>query len=254
MSRRTRLPAPCRPRRQPPARGGAGLLRHPGATVAAGHLRRRAHRADHDSHLRRLPRTRWAPGPRARAGSVRGLARGCYPIAAPAARALGSRDSSTLPKGDLLRLRLLAAPISCLALAVGLAACGGGGDEGGDGQSSQAPGNSLTIYSSLPLQGTSRGQSEAVIAGEKAGAGQARARQQDRQLHDQVRVARRLHRPEPGHRRRGPDGAERAPGGVGQVDDLLPRRVQLRRQRRSRSRSSTRPGSRRSARPTPTSA
>jgi branched-chain amino acid transport system substrate-binding protein len=66
-----------------------------------------------------------------------------------------------------LRLRLLAAPISCLALAVGLAACGGG-DEGGDGQSSQAPGNSLTIYSSLPLQGTSRGQSEAVIAGERA--------------------------------------------------------------------------------------
>jgi branched-chain amino acid transport system substrate-binding protein len=66
-----------------------------------------------------------------------------------------------------LRLRLLAAPISCLALAVGLAACGGG-DEGEGGQSSVAPGNSLTIYSSLPLQGTSRGQSEAVIAGERA--------------------------------------------------------------------------------------
>jgi branched-chain amino acid transport system substrate-binding protein len=68
-----------------------------------------------------------------------------------------------------LKLRLLAAPISCLAIAVGLAACGGGGEgEGEDAQSSQAPGNNLTIYSSLPLQGTSRGQSEAVIAGERA--------------------------------------------------------------------------------------
>ena len=81
-----------------------------------------------------------------------------------------------------MRLRLLAAPISCLALAVGLAACGGGGDEGGDGQNSQAPGTNLTIYSSLPLQGTSRGQSEAVIAGEKLGAGRAGARRQARQL------------------------------------------------------------------------
>ena len=48
-----------------------------------------------------------------------------------------------------------------------MAACGGGGgDEGGAG--TKVAGNTLTIYSSLPLQGTSRGQSLAVIAGERA--------------------------------------------------------------------------------------
>ena len=49
---------------------------------------------------------------------------------------------------------------------MGAAACGdddGGGGGGGD----KVAGTSLTIYSSLPLQGTSRGQSEAVIAGER---------------------------------------------------------------------------------------
>jgi branched-chain amino acid transport system substrate-binding protein len=40
----------------------------------------------------------------------------------------------------------------------------GGGDSGGGGGIS---GDTLTIYSSLPLQGTSKGQSEAVINGEK---------------------------------------------------------------------------------------
>ena len=53
------------------------------------------------------------------------------------------------------------------ALAVGVAACGDDekSDTGGGTASSGA--TSLTIYSSLPLQGTSRGQSEAVINGEK---------------------------------------------------------------------------------------
>jgi branched-chain amino acid transport system substrate-binding protein len=60
--------------------------------------------------------------------------------------------------------------LSCLVgvLALGLAACGddddsGGSSSGGGGIS----GNELTVYSSLPLQGTSKGQSEAVIQGEK---------------------------------------------------------------------------------------
>ena len=70
-----------------------------------------------------------------------------------------------------MRVRWLAV-LSCLfaAFALALAACGdddeesvGGGDEGGGGIS----GDTLTIYSSLPLQGTSKGQSEAVINGEK---------------------------------------------------------------------------------------
>jgi branched-chain amino acid transport system substrate-binding protein len=49
-------------------------------------------------------------------------------------------------------------------LAFGVAACGSDNTSGGG---STASGTTLTIYSSLPLQGTSRGQSEAVINGEK---------------------------------------------------------------------------------------
>jgi len=57
------------------------------------------------------------------------------------------------------------------ALAFGVAACGGSdnNDNGGGGGSSSAStgGTSLTIYSSLPLQGDSRPQSESVVNGEK---------------------------------------------------------------------------------------
>jgi branched-chain amino acid transport system substrate-binding protein len=49
-------------------------------------------------------------------------------------------------------------------LAIGIAACGNDNKSSGG---STAQGTTLTIYSSLPLQGTSRGQSEAVINGEK---------------------------------------------------------------------------------------
>jgi branched-chain amino acid transport system substrate-binding protein len=49
-------------------------------------------------------------------------------------------------------------------LAIGIAACG---DDNKSSGGSTAQGTTLTIYSSLPLQGTSRGQSEAVINGEK---------------------------------------------------------------------------------------
>ena len=50
-------------------------------------------------------------------------------------------------------------------LAFGVAACGSDNKSSGGG--STASGTTLTIYSSLPLQGTSRGQSQAVINGEK---------------------------------------------------------------------------------------
>jgi len=50
-------------------------------------------------------------------------------------------------------------------LAIGVAACGD--DKKSSSGGSTAEGTTLTIYSSLPLQGTSRGQSEAVINGEK---------------------------------------------------------------------------------------
>ncbi len=65
-------------------------------------------------------------------------------------------------------LALLSSLLGVFALTV--AACGSSNDNsssssggGGEGIS----GNTLTIYSSLPLQGTSKGQSEAVISGEK---------------------------------------------------------------------------------------
>jgi branched-chain amino acid transport system substrate-binding protein len=68
-----------------------------------------------------------------------------------------------------LRARSLAAS-GCLvtALALGVAACGGGSDNsstsGGGGSTGRT---SLTIYSSLPLQGDSRPQSTDVVNGEK---------------------------------------------------------------------------------------
>ena len=69
-----------------------------------------------------------------------------------------------------MRARSLAAS-GCLvtALALGVAACGGGDDNsstssGGGGGGGRT---SLTIYSSLPLQGDSRPQSTDVVNGEK---------------------------------------------------------------------------------------
>jgi branched-chain amino acid transport system substrate-binding protein len=65
-----------------------------------------------------------------------------------------------------LRVRSLAAS-GCLvtALALGVAACGGGDNGGGGGGGTNS--TNLTIYSSLPLQGDSRPQSESVVNGEK---------------------------------------------------------------------------------------
>ncbi len=71
-----------------------------------------------------------------------------------------------------MRVRRTAA-LSCLILALGVtvAACGsdsgGGGGGGGGGGSADAGGGTLNLYSSLPLQGASRPQSEDVIKGIK---------------------------------------------------------------------------------------
>jgi branched-chain amino acid transport system substrate-binding protein len=70
-----------------------------------------------------------------------------------------------------LKIRSVAA-WSCLtaAMAFGVAACGdddNGGGGGGGGESGDSGGGSLTVYSSLPLQGASRPQSEDVIKGIK---------------------------------------------------------------------------------------
>jgi branched-chain amino acid transport system substrate-binding protein len=65
-----------------------------------------------------------------------------------------------------LRLnRAMAIGLLMPAAAVGVAACGS--DNKDSGSSGSSAGTNLTIYSSLPLQGTSRGQSQAVINGEK---------------------------------------------------------------------------------------
>jgi branched-chain amino acid transport system substrate-binding protein len=76
----------------------------------------------------------------------------------------------------LSRVRWLALLSSLLgALAFGVAACGGDDDDSGgsSGGGEGISGTTLTIYSSLPLQGTSKGQSEAVISGEKLALKQA---------------------------------------------------------------------------------
>jgi branched-chain amino acid transport system substrate-binding protein len=71
-----------------------------------------------------------------------------------------------------LRSKYMAAT-SCLlaALAMGVAACGDdegeSGGSGGGGETTQAEGKQLTIYSSLPLQGASRVQTEAMVNGIK---------------------------------------------------------------------------------------
>ena len=67
------------------------------------------------------------------------------------------------------RVRWLAL-LSCMLglFAFTVAACGSSDDEADSGSSGEGiSGTDLTIYSSLPLQGTSKGQSEAVISGEK---------------------------------------------------------------------------------------
>ncbi|MEA2363064.1 MAG: branched-chain amino acid transport system substrate-binding protein [Thermoleophilaceae bacterium] len=65
--------------------------------------------------------------------------------------------------------------LSCLLGLFGMtvAACGSNDNESDSGGSAGISGDTLTIYSSLPLQGTSKGQSEAVISGEKLALKQA---------------------------------------------------------------------------------
>src|SRR4051794_41216105 len=52
-------------------------------------------------------------------------------------------------------------------MALGVAACGGSDNSGGGGGSGSTGSTTLTIYSSMPLQGDSRPQSVSVVNGEK---------------------------------------------------------------------------------------
>jgi len=59
------------------------------------------------------------------------------------------------------------------ALALGVAACGGSEDEGGTPKTGGDTAKALTIYSSVPLQGASRIQTEALVNGAKLAVEQA---------------------------------------------------------------------------------
>ena len=87
-----------------------------------------------------------------------------------------------------MRARWLAV-LGCLfgVFALTVAACGSDDSDDSGGGGSTASGDTLTIYSSLPLQGTSKEQSEAVIDGEKLALKQRR--QQGREVQAQVRIA-----------------------------------------------------------------
>jgi branched-chain amino acid transport system substrate-binding protein len=68
------------------------------------------------------------------------------------------------------------AALGCLfgSLALGVTACGENSDDSSSSSEGKTvSGGTLTIYSSLPLQGTSKGQSEAVINGERLALEQA---------------------------------------------------------------------------------
>ena len=70
----------------------------------------------------------------------------------------------------------LTAASGCLlaALALGVAACGDSGeDDGGAPKTGDTAGKTLTIYSSVPLQGASRIQTEALVNGAKLAVEQA---------------------------------------------------------------------------------
>ena len=65
------------------------------------------------------------------------------------------------------------AAIGCAAVvALAVAGCGGG-DNGGSSASSGGGGKTLTIYSSLPLQGAARAQSAKLVNGIKLAVQQA---------------------------------------------------------------------------------
>ena len=67
-----------------------------------------------------------------------------------------------------MRVRWLAV-FACLlgAFALGMTACGDDDDDGGGGGGGDGGGGSVTVYSSVPLQGASRAQTTALVNGAK---------------------------------------------------------------------------------------
>src|ERR1041385_947302 len=79
-----------------------------------------------------------------------------------------------LEEGQSVRgLKLAVSSMLVAGLAAGVAACGGGGGSTSTSASASGGGKTLTIYSSLPLQGASRTNSEALVNGIKLALSQA---------------------------------------------------------------------------------
>jgi branched-chain amino acid transport system substrate-binding protein len=74
------------------------------------------------------------------------------------------------PKEEAVRRPLAVLTALIVSLALSLPACG---EQGGGGAVRQVEGNTLTVYSSLPLQGATRGNSEAINNGAKLALKQA---------------------------------------------------------------------------------
>src|SRR5437763_10233590 len=71
-----------------------------------------------------------------------------------------------LEEGQSVRgLKLAVSSVLVAGLAAGVAACGGGGGSSNTSASSSSGSKTLAIYSSLPLQGASRTNSEALVNG-----------------------------------------------------------------------------------------
>src|SRR3954471_8930986 len=70
------------------------------------------------------------------------------------------------------------AAAQCAAVALGVAACGGGGS-GDEKAPSGGPAKAVTIYSSYPLQGAGRAQSEAAVNGAKLALAQVQGKAGD---------------------------------------------------------------------------
>src|SRR5690348_11667333 len=80
----------------------------------------------------------------------------------------------SLEEGQSVRgLKLAVSSMLVAGLAAGVAACGGGGGGSSTSASASGSGKTLTVYSSLPLQGASRTNSEALVNGIKLAMTQA---------------------------------------------------------------------------------
>ena len=125
-----------------------------------------------------------------------------------------------------MKIRGVAA-LGCLtaAMAMGVAACGGDDEESGGGSAQEGGGGkTLNVYSSLPLQGASRPQSEDVIKGIKLALKQKGGKCGDftikyTSLDDATAAA--------GKWEAGADVGQRPQGRAGRQRDRLHRRVQL---------------------------